>query len=570
MADTPGHIEPKEYRIALHIPWRRLWNRELVRYPAAASRYLYLAIAVVAAILLYYEFYVQAAVTLSVLRTFGMTWPFFVFMLAAGNAVGALASFAAGLADRWGRANMVTYGLLLTAMLVLFALPKAPNLWFYAIFYSALAVVEGAMLVAIPALVRDFSPQIGRASAMAFYAMGPVIGMLAVTEVSSHTLDHLRPWQDQFVICGIVGLVVFTISLVGLRELSPALRDQLMVTQRDRELVEARAAGLDVETLVKSPWHTMAKLDILIPSIGIAVFLVIYYTLIAFLVVFMGSIFNYSQQRADLLGNWMWFFNAGTLVVAGILSDRLLVRKPIMAVGIAVSIVATVLLATHTTHAGTDYYTFVWILSLLAVGLALVFCTWLAAFSETVEARNPALTATGLGLWGLALRVAVAVSFVIIPFVVTSMTPLIDHGPRVEAIAAKYPVQVATISSIDPHTRAQLLANPADQTAIRTAAREVSSRFNVTTDVALQRLLAASQLPRIDMEYLNSYGTQVQNAGAVAPKEWQRWWWVCVATCSLMLPTIFLLKGRWSPRSARKDKLEHERSVATELAKLGP
>lgn len=569
-----GHVGGRRtgaesYSPTPHIPWRRLWDRELTHYPATTSRYLYLGLSSVAAILLYYEFYVQAAVTTSVLRDFGMSFPFFVFMLAVGNGIGALASLGAGLTDRWGRANMVTYGLAITALVVLFALPNAPDLWVYAVFYSALAVVEGAMLVAIPALVRDFSPQMSRGSAMAFYAMGPVIGMLTVTEVSSHTLSHLTAWQDQYIICGIVGIVFFVIALVGMRELSPPLRDQVMVSELDQKLIEARAAGIDVERLTKSPWHTMAKRDILIPSIGIAVFLLVYYTLIAFLVPFMGSIFGYSQERANLLGNWMWLFNAGALVFAGVLSDRLHVRKPLIIVGIVMAAVSTALLAAHTTHAGTDYYTFVWILSMLAVGLGIVFVAWLAAFSETIEARNPALTATGLGLWGLALRIAVAGSFVVLPFVVTSMTPLIDHGAQVQAIAGRYPAQVATMGVIDSATLAQLHANPADQAAIGKAVSEISSKLGVTQGIALQRLVAVSQVPRADLTYLAEHGTAVQKAQAAAPTEWQRWWWACVGAAALMVPTVFLLKGRWNPRAARRDEREYERMVEVELAKLG-
>src|SRR5579872_606403 len=93
----------------------RLWRRELDHYPDTGPRYLNLAIVVIAAIVLYYEFYVQAAVTPSILVHFHMTFPFFDYMLVVGNLVGAFASLVAGLADRWGRANLVAYGLFFTA-----------------------------------------------------------------------------------------------------------------------------------------------------------------------------------------------------------------------------------------------------------------------------------------------------------------------------------------------------------------------------------------------------------------------------------------------------------------------
>ena len=56
---------------------------------------------------------------------------------------------------------------------------------------------------------------------------------------------------------------------------------------------------------------------------------------------------------------------------------------------------------------------------------------------------------------------------------------------------------------------------------------------------------------------------------AAAPGEWQRWWWVCFGCEALLIPTVFLMKGRWSPKTARADDEAHEEMVEAELAKLG-
>jgi MFS family permease len=548
--------------------FRRLWDRTLDSYPDNRRRYLNLGIVVLATIVLYYEFYVPAAVTPSIIADFGITWPFFVYVIVVANLVGAFASLIAGLADRWGRSNLVTYGLLITALVVLFGLPNAPNLWVYAVLYCTLGFVEGIILVATPALVRDFSPQLGRGLATGFWTMGPVVASLTVALVSSHTLSHLHAWQDQFIICGIVGLVVFAIALVGLRELSPQLRAQLMVQTRDRQLIEARAAGIDIEERSRHPWRQMLHLDIVGPSLGIGVFLVVYYTLIAFLVVYMATIFGYTEQRANALGNWVWAFNAGALVLVGLLSDRLLVRKPLMLIGIAGSIVATVLFALRTNHPDTGYYTFVWILSLLAVFLALVFTPWLAAFTETVEGRNPALMATGLAVWGWTLRLIVAGSLFALPYVVTSMTPLVENGSQVQALVARYPDEVATLNAIDPGTQAQLQADPSNPAAISSAVTEISQTLHVSPSVALQDLTAVSRVPRDDLDFLAAHGPQVQRPAAASPGEWRRWWWICVGGEALLLPFLFVMRGRWSPRRARADLEQHEQAVREELAAL--
>jgi hypothetical protein len=235
---------------------------------------------------------------------------------------------------------------------------------------------------------------------------------------------------------------------------------------------------------------------------------------------------------------------------------------------LVLTMIMTGLFASTTTDLHTGYYTFVWILSPLAVGLGFVFSTWLAAFTETVEARNPALAATGLAIWGWVLRIVVAGSLLILPFVVTSMTPIVEHGTQVQVLAAKYSSELKTISLIDPATLARLSANPRDAAAIGQAVVEIAQNGRVSPAAALQQLLAASQVPQADLEFLLTNGPKVQKAAAAAPQEWQRWWWVCFGTEALLLPTIFLLKGRWNPKAAKRDADEHERMIEAELAAL--
>jgi MFS family permease len=292
-----------------------MWRRQIDHYPNTGPRMVYLAIVVLATIVLYYQFYVPGAVSPSIIAHFGMTFPYYVYIIVVGNAIGAFGSLAAGLADRWGRANLVAYGLVIVGLLVTFALPNAGSKLTYGIWFSLVAVVEGVILVATPALVRDFSPQLGRASAMGFWTLGPVIGSLVLAEVSSHTLTHLTAWQDQFVIAGIAGLVVGVIAVVGLRELSPALRDQLMVSMRDRALIEARAKGIDVEESLRHPWRQMLHWDIVGSAFAISVFLIIYYTAVGFFTVYFTSLFGFSLAQANGIGNWFWAFDAGDVRV---------------------------------------------------------------------------------------------------------------------------------------------------------------------------------------------------------------------------------------------------------------
>ncbi len=554
---------------------RLLWYRSLDRYPNTGARMTYLAVVVVATIILYYELYVQGAVAPTIISHYGMSFRYYIDILVGANLAGAFASVVAGLADRWGRANLVAYGLGITGALIAFGVPNAPNSLTFAIIIVLVGFVEGMLLVATPALVRDFSPQLGRASAMGFWTLGPVVGSLCVSEVGSHTLSHLHAWQDQFIICGIVGLVVFVIAVVGLRELSPQLRDQLMVSMRDRALIEARAKGIDVEESLRHPWRQMLHLDIIASAFGVSVLLLVYYSAVVFFVIYFVTIYGFTISQANGLGNWFWAFDAVALIVVGVISDLTKVRKPFMVVGAAGAIVMTIVFLMHATQPHTTYYSFALIITLLAVFLGTAYAPWMAGFTETVEKRNPALIATGLAVWGWILRIVVAVALFVVPFVVSSTTPLVQYGTPVESALAAVqkapPVQVPYSSA--PVSLLSVVEGHA-------ALFGQLARYPKASDIPpylLDKAIGAVGIPALTeankykapLGVLSAHGTQVESAKAVTPHQWQHWWWVCVAGEIVFLPLILLMVGRWRPKKAKKDAEDHEREVTEELARLG-
>jgi MFS family permease len=423
-----------------------LWRRQLDSYPDTGPRIFYLALTVLATITLYYELYVGGSVSTLILANLHMSFTFFVITLAFGALIGALGSLFAGLADRYGRANLVVFGLLFTGIFVGFIMPAATNKWPFTIESFVVGFVEGMCLVATPALIRDFSPQLGRGTAMGFWTSGPVVGSLIVAVVGTNTVPAIvndtRFWTHEYHICGIAGLVVFLITLFGLRELSPRLRDQLMVTMRDRALVEARAKGLNVESMLQHPFRQLLKVDVVVSSLAISIFLLIYYSAVAFLVIYMTTVFGFTVKQANGLGNWEWGFNIVAVILIGIVSDALRVRKPFMVVGGGAAAVMTVVYLLQFGH-HPSYYTMAIILAVLSFCLGVAYVPWMASFTETVEARNPALTATGLAIWGLIIRIVVFVAYLIIPLVITSVTPLVNYGSTVQAYAATYKSEIA-------------------------------------------------------------------------------------------------------------------------------
>jgi MFS family permease len=497
----------------------RLWRRELEHYPSFGPRMVSLAIVVLTTILFYYQYYAISGVSDQVIASTGISFVFFVNINVISALASAVTSLAAGVADRWGRANIVTIGVLLCALVCLFGLPNSHSGWAVGFWYTVLGAIEGTVLVATPALVRDFSPQLGRASAMSFWTLGPVVGSLIVSAVVSNTVDHLKAWQDQYIIAGIAGLGVFVISALWLRELTPEIRDQIMVSERDRALVEARAKGIDVEAALKRPYRQMLHLDIIGSAVAISVFLMIYFVAVGFFPLFFQTIFGFSTSQANALGNWMWGSQAGSLLVIGYLSDKLRVRKPFMLVGGIGAAVCTLVLIHDTGQPKTSYYDFVVVLVLLATFLGMAFAPWMAGFTETVERRNPALTATGLSLWGLVIRIVVTVSTFILPYVVNTVTTLVKDGPvvqaavdgkdpqltptqnatvklvaadpgiaaKVQTLAAKYRTQLATADKLKPTTQAALSANPTDPVTQAEAVSEISGKSlaDVTRTITL-------------------------------------------------------------------------------------
>jgi MFS family permease len=490
-----------------------VWNRQLPHYSRHGVRSALLLLVVTITVSLYYQLYVGGGVATLMLTELRMPFGVFVVILAIGNLLGAFGSLLAGLADRFGRANLIVYGLLIVALMTLFALPNVTTPLQFAVASSAVAFVEGVVLVTTPALMRDFSPQVGRAAAMGFWTVGPVLGSLMVSAVNTLTLPTFETWQSQFYICGAVGLVMFVVAFFGLRELAPELRDQFMVGERDRMLVELRAKGLDVEASLRRPWSQILHLDVIAPAIGVSTLLIFYYTAVAFGTIYLVTVFQFTVAQANALANWTWAANAVSPVAAGVCSDRLRVRKPFMLVG---GVGAAILMWFWLSLAG-QHPSFLLLVAIscaqsLLVGFA--YTAWMAGFTETVEARNPALTATGLAVWGWLLRLVVTACFLALPYIVDSVTPVIEAPP----VFATY-----------------------------------------------KDVLAAKAAPSPDL--LARLGA-IQKAAAETAGQWQIWYWVCIAGVALFVATIFTMRGRWSPAAAKADVDAHDALVARELAAL--
>jgi MFS transporter, ACS family, D-galactonate transporter len=167
---------------------------------------------------------------------------------------------------------------------------------------------------------------------------------------------------------------------------------------------------------------------------------------------------------------------------------------------------------------------------------------------------------------------------------------------RVALLGARYRPELATLAAVDPATLGTLQANPTDRAAGARAVGEIAVRFGIPPSAALARLQAVGRVPPADLLFLRANGPRVQQAGAALrsvstvppadlaylaqngpkvakaqkdnPGQWQTWWWICFAGQVLFIPFVFLLTGHSSPRKAREQEREHERTVQSELARL--
>ena len=164
---------------------------------------------------------------------------------------------------------------------------------------------------------------------------------------------------------------------------------------------------------------------------------------------------------------------------------------------------------------------------------------------------------------------------------------------EVITLGAKYKSELQTAATIEPAVLGVLATDPTNADAGAKAVSQIATGLGVGTERAIVRLQALGAVPPADLDFLQTNGPAVQEAGARLqsvsqippadlaflsenaadveqaaadnPAQWQRWWWICLIGQLLFLPCVLILTGRWSPRKAREDERQHERLVQAEL-----
>jgi MFS family permease len=384
--------------------------RTLSEYPRGGHRWSLLMLTVLASILGAYDF--QLAPLLPILLPYlhmsHLAYGAFVsFAVLIG---GISAAFGGPLADRYGRVLILDVCLgLVTALLFLNVL--ITGIVSFVILRTLMGIVAGLTAGAGAALVRDMSPRLSRALAFGLLTIGPVGANFLSNYIAGATLPIYHTWQSQIWIMGCIAVVMYVPIAIWLCDLSPELRMQIMKTEIQTLAAEGRlpAASELPSGTADAFRRLLVHLEVWLLVLGVTANLTLYFAIQVFGPLMFTEAFHYTPAAAARMNEYFWLANLGALVLTGLISDRLQIRKPIAILGGAL---ACILMAWWIPTFGRELprATMVTVASLMGCFLAICYVPWAAQFSEALEDVSPALQATGWAFFGLSARAWLAIS----------------------------------------------------------------------------------------------------------------------------------------------------------------
>lgn len=384
--------------------------RTLDEYPRGYYRWVLLLLTVLASILASYEFQLAPLLPLLLPYIHMSTIAYGLFITFAVG-VGAISAFFGGpLADRYGRVALIDA--CLGAVIVLVFL----NLFIYdiksfVIVRTLMSIAGGLMAGAGAALVRDMSPRLSRALAFGLLTIGPVGANFLANAIAGATLPIYHTWQSQIWITGFLGIAMYVPIALLLKDLSAQLRVQIFRSEVAAMEAEGRAPA--ASELPSSTLDAFGRLlrhsEVWLLVLGVAANLTLYFTIQPFGPLMFTQAFHYTPAEAARMNSYFWLANLAALVLTGIVSDRLQLRKPIAIIGGCLS--CALMAWWIPTFGHTMPQTSLAIVaSTLGCFLAIGYVPWAAQFSEALEDVSPALQATGWAFFGFIARGWVAIS----------------------------------------------------------------------------------------------------------------------------------------------------------------
>jgi MFS family permease len=410
-----------------YVSW--LWQRDLTAYPKGPLRWGLLFLVTAGGICLTSLGLVIGSISPLLIGQTGMSTDFYSYLLVVAGLCGAATAYFSSLTDRIGRANLIVYGALVAGLIAYFGVPSAHTKWEFAVWYCVMGFADGIALVGTPTLMRDFTPQTGRATAMGVNTLGTGASSLLISFFAARLLAHTTDWRVMLHLVGGAALVTFVVLLFLLRELPPHLRGQVVASRADEGVIERRTDASEAERVLAaarggwSKWRQVITPRIISANLAMMFYLVIFVTASGFLTLYNVEVQHLSLASANDLGTLYWAANCVALVGFGILSDRLLVRKPVMIVGAVIVVISIIFVMTarQPSYARLAIPLVFW-----SIGMGGGFSPWYAAYSEDAERINPALVGTAFAVFAVFNRLSVVIGGLLIPHIIGSPVATAD------------------------------------------------------------------------------------------------------------------------------------------------
>ena len=376
-------------------------RNDLTEYPVGRVRWTQLSLLVLANIIYNFQRMKFAPLLGSIMDYYGIGKADFANMLALAAVFAIVAPFAGGpLADRFlGRKNLIVVAIFLSCVFSVLAAISPSWFWFVVVWVIG-QLLAGVMMPATSAAVRDYSPRMSRAFAFSIYSIGWGAGNYLVLRFAALLLPYFGNWQGIFYATAVLGFLVWVLLFLSLRDLSPAIRHQVVQSAAQKKEVDARAQG----TTPEEARATFGKMTTILkqPRVWSLVFAVQFWSITYISVSFYAPLFfreSFGMTEASAASSVSWFWPAWTISVIfwGWFSDKIETRKfPLLIgciTGIA-SLLAVVLMIGQ--QPSPQMITLIWV----AVGLLLgpIWPMWITMYSENLEEISPYAMGTGFAV----------------------------------------------------------------------------------------------------------------------------------------------------------------------------
>ncbi|MFU8814142.1 MAG: MFS transporter [Pseudomonadales bacterium] len=385
-----------------------LRHREINHLPTKRLRWWLLGLIVLGWAVEQYEALKTGPVLVYILEEFDKTLVDWGHVMAlAGLVYSAGAVLLSRAADRFGRRPLMIYPVACYALISIGG-AVAPSFYVLAALTMCGMFLMAGMNPAVHAASRDLTPRMGRAMVYAWVSLAFTIGALMSTAVAAQTLPIFPGWRPQFWIAAALAAGTALIIFIFYRDLSPAVRGQIVQQASDAEPSPAIQAAsiednyLDGKAVYRSPRLWLLSTCIIFWSLA-------YVTVSAYVPLYLAQHFDVAPARAAGITSYFWIVFTCSVFLSAWLSDRLRVRKTVTAFGGVSTGICFLIGASLPT--GTPETVLVAVWSMTGFFAGFIYPAWCAIYSETAESISPhgvgrafGITATLAPLAGLTLN----------------------------------------------------------------------------------------------------------------------------------------------------------------------